>query len=54
MGAMVDKGNLKVENFNGQNFQLWKMQMGDYLYQNDLQKLLEGKTKNHETMKNEK
>ena len=45
---MVDKGKLKVEKFNGKNFQLWKMQMEDYLYQKDLWKLLEGKTKTRE------
>ena len=42
---MVDKGKLRVEKFNGQKFQLWKMQMGGYLYQKDLWKSLEGKTK---------
>ena len=42
--AMEDEGKLKVDRFNG--FQLWKMQMEDYLYQKDLWKLLEGKAKN--------
>ena len=43
---MADDDKLRVDRFNGQNFQLWKMQMEDYLYQKDLWKLLEGKTKN--------
>ena len=47
---MVDEGKLKVDKFNGQNFQLWKMQMEDYLYQKDLWKPLEGKTKKQGTM----
>ena len=32
VGAMVGEGKLKVDKINGQNFQLWKMQMEDYLY----------------------
>jgi hypothetical protein len=28
--------SLGFEKFNGQNYQLWKMQMEDYLYQKDL------------------
>ena len=32
VGAMVDEGKLKIEKFNGKNFQLWKMQMDDYPY----------------------
>ena len=43
---MVDEGRLRVDRFNGKNFQLWKMHMEDYLYQKDLWKSLEGKTKN--------
>ena len=49
---MADDGKLRVDRFNGQNFQLWKMQMEDYLYQKDLWKLLEGKTKNQGSMSN--
>ena len=52
VGVMEDEGKLRVDRFNGQNFQLWKMQMEDYLYQKDLWKPLEGKTKNQETMTN--
>ena len=53
VGAMADEGKLRVDRFNGQNFQLWKMQMEDYLYQKDLWKPLEGKTKNQGSMSNE-
>ena len=50
---MVEEGKLKVEKFNGQNFQLWKMQMKDYLYQKDLWRSLEGNTKKLTTMSDE-
>ena len=50
---MEDEGKLRVDRFNGQNFQLWKMQMEDYLYQKDLWKPLEGKTKNQGSMSND-
>ena len=53
VGAMVDKGKLRVDRFNGKNFQLWKTQMEDYLYQKDLLKPLEGKTKNQGSMSND-
>jgi hypothetical protein len=36
VGAMAEDGKFRVEKFNSQNYQLWKMQMEDYLYQNDL------------------
>jgi hypothetical protein len=36
VGAMVEDGNFRFEKFKGQNYQLWKMQMEDYLYQKDL------------------
>jgi hypothetical protein len=36
VGAMSEDGNFRVEKFNGQNYQLWKMQMQDYLYHKDL------------------
>jgi hypothetical protein len=36
VGAMEEDGKFRVEKFNGQNYQLWKMQMEDYLYQKDL------------------
>ena len=44
---------MRVDRFNGQNFQLWKMQMEDYLYQKDLWKPLEGKAKNQGSMSND-
>ena len=50
---MADQGKLKVEKFNAQNFQLWEIQMEDYLYQKDLWKPLEGKTKNQGNMTEE-
>ena len=50
VGAMANEGKLRVDRFNGQNFQLWKMQMEDYLYQKDLWKPLEGKMKNQGSM----
>ena len=33
---MVEEGKFRVEKFNNQNYQLWKLQMEDYLYQKDL------------------
>jgi hypothetical protein len=36
VGAMSEDRKFRVEKFNGQNYQLWKMQMEDYLYQKDL------------------
>jgi hypothetical protein len=36
VGEMVEDGKFRVEKFNGQNYQLWKMHMEDYLYQKDL------------------
>jgi hypothetical protein len=36
VGAMSKDGKFRVEKFNGQNYQLWKMKMEDYLYQKDL------------------
>ena len=53
VGVMADEGKVRVDRFNGKNFQLWKMQMEDYLYQNDLWKPLEGKTKNQGSMSND-
>ena len=53
VGVMEDEGKLRVDRFNGQNFQLWKMQMEDYLYQKDIQKSLEGKAKNQGSMSND-
>jgi hypothetical protein len=33
---MSEDGKFRVKKFNGQNYQLWKMHMEDYLYQKDL------------------
>jgi hypothetical protein len=32
VGEMSEYGKFRVNKFNGQNYQLWKMQMEDYLY----------------------
>ena len=50
---MAEYGNFRVENFNGQNYQLWKMHMEDYLYQKDLFLPLGGIEKKPTTMKDE-
>ena len=50
---MAEEGNFRVEKFNSQNYQLWKMQMEDYLYQKYLYLPLGGKTKQPTTMKDE-
>ncbi len=42
---MVEDGRFRVEKFNDQNYQLWKMQMEYYLYQKDLYLPFSGKTK---------
>ncbi|KAK2969092.1 hypothetical protein RJ640_013779 [Escallonia rubra] len=39
---MAGEGKGKIEKFNGMNFQWWKMQVEDYLYQKDLYLLLVG------------
>jgi len=45
VGAMSEDGMFRVEKFNGQNYQLWNMQMEDYLYQKYLYLPLSRKTK---------
>ena len=50
---MVEEGMFRVEKFNGQNYQLWKMQMEHYLYQKDLYLSLGRKTKPPADMKDE-
>ena len=49
----MEEGNFRVEKFNGQNYQLWKMKMEDYLYQKDLYLSLGGKEKQSVAMKDE-
>jgi hypothetical protein len=53
VGAMSEDGKFRVEKFNGQNYQLWKMQIEDYLYQNDLFLPLGGVEKKLMAMKDE-
>jgi hypothetical protein len=43
--------NFKVEKFNSQTYQLWKMQMEDYIYQKDIFLSLGGKAKQTMSMK---
>jgi hypothetical protein len=50
---MSEDEKFRVEKFNGQNYQLWKMQMEDYLYQKDLFLPLSGVAKNLAAMKDE-
>jgi RecA-family ATPase len=44
-------GKFRVEKFNSQNYQLWKMKMEDYLYQKDIFLQLIGKEKWSMSMK---
>ena len=48
---MAEEGKFRVKKFNGQNYQLWKMQMEDYLYNKDLFLPLGGKAKQLANMK---
>ena len=50
---MAEEGKFRVDKFNGQNYQLWKMQMEDYLYQKDLYLPLGRKAKQPVAMKDE-
>jgi hypothetical protein len=53
VGAISEDGKFRVEKFNSQNYQLWKMQMEDYLYQKDLFLPLSGVAKKPVAMKDE-
>jgi hypothetical protein len=53
VGAMLEDGKFRVDKFNHQNYQLWKMQMEDYLYQKDLFLPLEGIAKKMVATKDE-
>jgi hypothetical protein len=53
VGAMLEDGKFRVEKFNDQNYQLWKMQMEYYLYQKNLFLPLGGLAKNMTAMKDE-
>jgi hypothetical protein len=50
---MSEDGKFRVEKFNSQNYQLWKMQMEDYLYHKDLFLPLSGVAKKPVAMKDE-
>jgi len=50
VGVMVEDGRFRVKKFNGQDYQLWKMQMEDYLYQRDLYLPLSEKIKKSTSM----
>jgi hypothetical protein len=53
MGEMSEDGKFRFEKFNGQSYQLWKMQMEDCLYQKDLFLPLGGIAKKPTTTKDE-
>jgi hypothetical protein len=53
VGPMAKDGKFRVKKFNGQNYQLWKMQREDYLYQKDLFLPLEIKANKLTSMKDE-
>jgi hypothetical protein len=53
VGEMAEDGKFRVEKFNDQNYQLWKMQMEDYLYHKYLFLPLGGITKKTTSMKDE-
>ena len=42
---MAEEGNILVEIFNEKNYQLWKIQIEDYIYPKDLYVMLGGKMK---------
>ena len=50
---MAEDGKFRVEKFNNQNYQLWKMYMEDYLYQKDVFLPLCGIENNLMAMKDE-
>ena len=43
VGTMEEEGKFRVEEFNNQNYHLWKMKMEDYMYQNNIFLPLGGK-----------
>ena len=49
----MEEGKFRIDKFNGQNYQLWKMQMKEYLYQKDLYLSLGRKAKQPAAMKDE-
>jgi hypothetical protein len=53
VGEMVEDGKFRVKKFNSQNYQLWKMNMEDYLYHKDIFLPLGGIENNLMAMKDE-
>ena len=51
---MVDEGKIRVARFNNVNFELWKMQIEHYLYQNDMYLSFSGKAQKPKEMSNGK
>ena len=47
---MAEEGQLRIEKFSGKNYQHWKMQIEDYLYQKDLYLPLDGIEKKPSSM----
>jgi hypothetical protein len=52
-GSNAEDGKFRVDKFNNQKYQLWKIQMEDYLYQKDLFLPLGGIAKKPTIMKDE-
>jgi hypothetical protein len=51
---MVEDGKFRFKKFNDKNYQLWKMQMEDYLYQNYIFLPLGRKTNSSSSTKDKK
>ena len=49
----MEEGKFRVKKFNGQNYQLWNMQMEDYLYQKNFYLPLGRKEKQSADMKDD-
>ena len=49
----MEERKFRVKKFNGKNYQLWNMEMEDYIYQKDLYLSLGGKEKLVADMKDE-
>ena len=47
---MAEEGKIRVERFNNVNFEFWKIQIVDYLYQKDLYLSLSGKAQKSNEM----
>jgi hypothetical protein len=53
VGAMLEDGKFSVDKFNDKNYQLWTVQMENYLYHKDLFLPLGGVAKKPMAMKDE-